>query len=192
MTSNSGGNPGGRSSIGSPAHLIVKLFDKFLVASNVLGSVWIITIAILVNADVLSRALLGRAIVGVPEIVSQTIVAIVFLQMALTLKVNRFIRSDALTSRLVGRSPGVVRGLSVFNNLSGCVVSIILIFPSWTLLTRAIEKGEYVGEYGHFTMPVWPLKMIIVVGAIALGLQYIRRLRLDLTGQSPLEDKVEH
>ena len=52
---------------------------------------------ILINTDVLGRNLLGTPVRGVTEIVSMSIVgAMVFLQLADTLRVGRLTRADVL------------------------------------------------------------------------------------------------
>lgn len=151
-----------------------RVFDRLVHGLGMVGICWVVVIALLVNADVLSRWLLNRSIAGVPEIVSVSIVAIVFLQVGVTLRTGRFIRSDALLSRI--RNKTVVRGIELFNDLAGCAVTLILIVSSWTLLGRSYRKGEFIGEYGHFTMTVWPIKAVILVGSVFLFAQYSRRV----------------
>ena len=60
---------------------------------------------LLIACDVLGRNLFGRPISGVPELVSLTIVAIVFLQAPQALKAGRMTRSDALAKVLEARAP---------------------------------------------------------------------------------------
>jgi len=162
-------------------------FDRAMQALGMVGICWVVFIAVLVNADVLSRWLLNKSIPGVPEIVSVSIVGIVFLQVSITLRTERFIRSDALVARIKNRS--VVQGLEIFNDLAGCAVTLILILSGWRLLGRSYSKGEFIGEYGHFTMTVWPIKAVIVVGSTFLFIQYARRLWSGLCMMSAKESQ---
>ena len=59
-----------------------QLIDGITLALNVIGTAGIFLLMLLINADVLGRSLFDRPISGVPEIVSLSIVAIVFLQIA--------------------------------------------------------------------------------------------------------------
>ena len=54
----------------------------FIGIMNAIGTLWIFMLMLLISADVLGRELLGTPIRGVTEIISLSIVAIVFLQLA--------------------------------------------------------------------------------------------------------------
>ena len=51
-------------------------------AMNALGTLWIFALVVLLNTDVLGRNFFGKPLLGVPEILSISIVGIVFLQLA--------------------------------------------------------------------------------------------------------------
>jgi len=67
---------------------------------NALGTLWIVALMLLINSDVLGRNLLGAPVRGVTELVSLSIVGIVFLQLADTLHSGRFTRAEVLLDRL--------------------------------------------------------------------------------------------
>ena len=54
---------------------------------NSIGTAWVFVLLIIINLDIGGRAIFNHPIRGVPEIVSLSIVACVFLQIAHTLKV---------------------------------------------------------------------------------------------------------
>ncbi|MWB79048.1 TRAP transporter small permease subunit [Pseudooceanicola sp. 216_PA32_1] len=142
-------------------------------ALAVIGSVWIFAIMILVNADVFGRALLSRPIDGVPEIVSLSIVGIVFLQMANTLRMGRFISSDMLLSRVQAWRPRLGQALEALYHAFGVVTFAVV---TWYVTPKFIEAwvdGTYVGSLGRFTMEIWPILLIIVVGSALTLLQYL-------------------
>ena len=70
--------------------------DGISTTLNVVGTVLILGLVILVNADVIGRNLFLAPISGVPEIVSMSIVAIVFLQVSQAFRMGRFTRTEAL------------------------------------------------------------------------------------------------
>jgi len=168
----------------SAPSLTGRIFDRVLVIFGLVGTCWIVFIALMVNADVLSRALLNKSIAGVPEVISVSIVAIVFLQAAFTLKSGRFIRSDALISRIRVTHKKRYYLIELFNDFAGFVAMGILLFSSWILMVRSYQKGEFIGEYGHFTMIIWPIKMVITAGTMLLLIQYARRITMDLRALS--------
>lgn len=169
----SAGSHGGGDPLRSPS-AVGRAFDRAMQALGMVGITWVVFIAVLVNADILSRWLLNRSIAGVAEIVSVSIVGIVFLQASITLRTERFIRSDAFVARI--KNKRVIQALDIFNDIAGCAVALILVLSGWRLLGRSYRKGEFIGEYGHFTMTVWPIKAVIVVGSAFLFIQYGRRL----------------
>ncbi|HKK37359.1 MAG TPA: TRAP transporter small permease subunit [Paracoccaceae bacterium] len=145
---------------------------RFTAALNVVGTLLIVAVAVLVNADVIGRAALSAPISGVPEMVSLSIVCIVFLQAAEAARQGRFIRSDALLLRLAARAPRAAAALeALWCGLALWLVAVIGT-TTWPLMLRAWERGTFVGAVGDFTAPVWPVKAIIVTGCAALALQF--------------------
>ena len=59
-----------------------------------LSTVWIFALIFLINADIVGRALFNSPVKGVPELVALSIVGIVYLELATTLRANRFVRSE--------------------------------------------------------------------------------------------------
>ena len=69
-------------------------------------------ITVLISCDILGRVLFHSPIIGVPEIVKVSVVAIVWLQMAHNLKINGHLRSDAILNRLSRRGRSIVDVIS--------------------------------------------------------------------------------
>ena len=61
---------------------LARLFKGWVFSLNSVGTAWIFLIMLLINVDVLMRALFRKPIDGVSEIVSISIVGIVFLQLS--------------------------------------------------------------------------------------------------------------
>ena len=169
------------------------LFNGLLATFNSIGTAWIFVLMLLINADVFSRFLANQPIRGVPEIVGLSIVAIVFIQMGHTLRVGRFTRSDSLLAKLAEKRPGAAHGLLAFHDLAGIAVMAIILFSSWPQFLEAVELQEYVGAEGYFTAPVWPVKLIIVMGSVLCIVQYFIMLCSDLRSlASPVPFTMHH
>ena len=147
---------------------------------GVAGSVWIFIIMILINADVFGRYLFGAPINGVPEIVSLSIVGIVFLQLANTLRVRRMIRSDVIVGRLLSTRPRLGHALQAVHHLAGLLVLATMVWFVWPKLVDAWEEKIYIGDIGHFTMVTWPILAIIVVTGTVTCIQFAMHLVTDL------------
>lgn len=138
-----------------------------------MGTIWILALMVLICADVAGRFFFNKPIAGVPEMVSLSIVGIVFLQLASTLRAGRMTRSDMLLSFLSKRSPKLGYVLELIFSSAGAYIVFIIFQASYPRLVKAIERNEFVGAVGHFTAPVWPIKLILIVGAGALCIQFL-------------------
>jgi TRAP-type mannitol/chloroaromatic compound transport system permease small subunit len=173
------GNDGSRSRTFSFASLTGVL--------NAVGTVWIFLLMVLINADIFGREALNAPIRGVTELVSLSIVGIVFLQLAHTLWAGRLTRSDALLDHLRRTHPRLGHALKALYNLVGAVLFAIILYASTPYFLTAWRIGEYVGAVGDFTAPVWPIKLIILIGCAATAIQFLllawRELRLSMNSR---------
>ena len=147
---------------------------------GVAGSVWIFVIMILINADVFGRYLFGAPINGVPEIISLSIVGIVFLQLANTLRVRRMIRSDVIVGRLLANRPRAGHALQAVHHLTGMLIMAAVVWFVWPKLIEAWEDKIYIGDIGHFTVVTWPILAIIVGASAVTCLQFAVHVVTDL------------
>ncbi len=149
-------------------------------ALGVAGSVWIFFIMMLINVDVFGRYLFGAPITGVPEIVSLSIVGIVFLQLSNTLRVRRMIRSDVIIGRLLDHKPRTGHALQAFHHAAGLLVLAVLVYFVWPKLVDAWIEDTYIGDIGHFTMATWPILAIIVGAGAITCIQFAMHLVTDI------------
>ena len=139
---------------------------------NSIGTAWVFVLLVIINLDIGGRALFNHPVRGVPEIVALSIVACVFLQIAHTLKVGRLTRSDIVLNWLQTHYPGVKHFLEGLYFLIGAFLMAILLRSSVPLFTKAWRIDEYVGAQGDFMAPVWPVKLIILIGCTTGAIQF--------------------
>lgn len=140
--------------------------------ANVAATAWILTLMLLILADVIGRNLLLAPVAGVPEMVKYSIVGIVFLQIAHTHRRGEMIRSDGLLGLAMARRPRLGAAMDLFAQLAGCAISLLLARAVWPKATRAFSRGEMEGVAGHFQMPVWPFLAIVSAGAALLAISF--------------------
>jgi len=157
-----------------PVHL--RWLDRLTQVANICGSLLISALMVLIGADVLGRNAFNAPISGVPELVSLSIVAIVFLQAPQSVKLGRMTRSDALLNHLSRTRPGVVKVLETIYDLLACAVVCAIFYATYPIFTRAWARGEFTGAVGDFTAPVWPVKLMILTGCALLALQFLARI----------------
>jgi len=148
-------------------------FEVVISGMNSIGTVWVFILLIVLNLDIFSRFLFNLPIRGVPEIVSLSIVALVFLQIAHTLKVGRLTRSETLLHWLSRRFPAIRHLLEGLFHLIGALLFIVIFWGSAPAFLKAWRIDEYVGAEGDFMAPVWPVKLIILIGCVAGMIQFL-------------------
>lgn len=155
---------------------ILRMLDGVTLAANVVGSCLIVGLVALITADVVGRNVFGAPVAGVPEIVSLSIVAIVFLQAPQALRAGRLTRSDGLIDVLKARVPRVAKGLETLFDLVGFAVLGAILYAHWPIMTRAWERNDFIGAVGNFTAPTWPVKVMLATGTILLAMQFLARI----------------
>lgn len=135
---------------------------------NGLAAAWLILIAVLICADVIGRSVFGQPVVGVDEIVANSLVAVLFLQLPLTVFDKAMIR----TTMFYDNMPLVARKL--VDSLV-CVMGIVLFFAiakgAFPDMLMGWEIGETEGS-GALEVPVYPTRTIIVAMASFTALIY--------------------
>ncbi len=148
-------------------------FDDLTSVMNSIGTAWVFVLLVIINLDIGGRSIFNHPIRGVPEIVSLSIVACVFLQLAHTLKVGRLTRSDIFLNWLAKRLPRLELFLQGIYHIVGALLMLILFKASLPLFGKAWRLDVYVGAEGDFMAPVWPVKLIILIGCIAAAIQFL-------------------
>lgn len=148
-------------------------FGALTQALNVAGTLLILVMVVGVNADVIGRDFLNHPIAGVNEFIGLSIVAVVFLQLANTLREGRHVSNDLLT-QLIGRSyPRLVIAIYALFNLIGATLMALIVYFMWPVLKRNYLGGFYAGTAGVVEIPIWPFMVTVVVGAAATSIQFL-------------------
>ena len=155
---------------------LLRALDICTQAANVVGSLLIEGLVILIGADVLGRNLFSAPISGVPEMVKLSIVAIVFLQAPQALKAGRMTRSDALIDRSNARVSTFGRALETVFDLLAVLVIGAIFYATYPIFIKSWVRNDFVGAAGDFTAPTWPVRLMILIGAALLLLQFIARI----------------
>ena len=149
-------------------------------AMNALGTLWILGLMVLINADVIGRNAFDHPVRGVTELVALSIVGIVFLQLADTLRAGRFTRADVLLDRLQKTRPAIADALHALFHFVGGALMLVILWASWEPLVESVRIKEYVGAIGSFQAPVWPVRLITLIGLAVTALCYLLLMGRDL------------
>lgn len=150
------------------------LLTPFVLGMDTLGAFVVLGMMVLVNIDVFGRWLLNSPLPGTLELTEMGIVAVVYLQLAHTVRVKRLTRSDTFLNYLSRSiSSRVSQGLRLSFNIIGASILSLIVYGQFPRLIDAWNRGYYKGNVGIFTAPTWPLESIILLGALAASIQFI-------------------
>lgn len=140
---------------------------------NAAGTIAIFGLLVAVNADILGRGLFNAPLRGTAEILSVGIVAIVFMQLPNTLWAGRFPRADFALDGLAARAPRAGAAVLALFHLVGAAMLALLCIAIVPELKRAWALGDYFGALGDFTVPLWPVRLIMVAGTGLTALTFL-------------------
>ncbi|MGJ8571935.1 MAG: TRAP transporter small permease [Hoeflea sp.] len=134
----------------------------------ILGAVWAFVLCFFILADIIFRAL-NLPVSGTKEIVANSVVIIVFMQVGFAVRSGSMLRADFLVLLLPQRAQKL---LLIFAYLLGAALFLFLLKAGITPALRSFANGEFDGE-GAMKVAVWPARFAILVGAAMAGLNYI-------------------
>jgi TRAP-type C4-dicarboxylate transport system permease small subunit len=149
-------------------------FDKLVQFLNGVGTLWILGILILINADVFGRNVLHSPINGVIEMIEISMIAIVFLQLADATRVGRLTRSDGFFGLIQQKWPKLGFAMGSVFDLLGALMMFFILYGTWPSLIEAWTLNDYVGNEGVFTAPKWPMIFILILGSFITLLMFVK------------------
>jgi tripartite ATP-independent transporter DctM subunit len=152
------------------------LFASLVGVLNAAGVVWVFALMFLISADITARTVFDDPIAGVTEMVSLSLVGCVFLQLAHAVLSGRLMRVEMFLEPLAKRAPAAASAWHALIALLGLALLVALVLGSWPDLVSAWASNEFAGVEGIFTIPVWPIKLLIVAGSVVAGVALVREL----------------
>jgi|TARA_B110000116_G_scaffold16663_1_gene13493 TRAP-type mannitol/chloroaromatic compound transport system permease small subunit len=150
-----------------------RLLGLAILFFNGVAAIWLLLMMLAVVSDVLGRFLFNSPIGGTTEIVTMSVVAVLYLQLSYTLRSGGMTRSDAMIRRLIVKRPRSGYTLNIVFFLAGAVLMGAIMSVAWPKWIDAYSSGYYVGVVGVFTFPDWPRLLIVFVGCGLTGLQFL-------------------
>ena len=155
---------------------LMRVANTFAIAANALGTLVVLALVVVLNVDVVARGVFSAPIKGTYEMVQFSVVLIVFLQLADVVRVDRLTRSDGFLNLLHGKRPRLTVNIRrIINALSAIFMGLIayITFPEFLHMW---DTQDYFGVPGLFTLPWWPVKMVIAFGTALSCLIFILKV----------------
>ena len=141
----------------------------------VFAAFWAFFLAFYILADVVMRNL-NIPIEGTNEIVTNSIVTIVFLQIGYCVHIRGMIRADFLLNVM---GPRLTQAINIIGFGLGIVFFLWIVYGTWGPAVEAWTTGEFEGE-GAVHMPTWPSRFAIIVGSSLAALNYFLQLCIEV------------
>ena len=165
--------------------MLLRLNDWIARGLLVVAATLAFLLCFLVCADVIGRVVFNSPVKGTPEMVTFSIVVILWLQAAYAIRSGGMIWVDAVHTHLPNR---VQRGCEVLAALLGIAFFALVCWGSIDHAAYAWNSNEFEGE-GALRVPVWPARFMVTLGSFLASFNYlliaIYRIRALLTGGGP-------
>lgn len=144
-----------------------RALERICSALNYIAAAWLMLLAVIIFVEVVGRGVFS-AFLGGDEIVTNSVPAIVFLQVPLAILTGSMLRTTITFDHLNKRWRHIVNAVSY---LMGMILMIGITVGGWTDMIKGWEIGEYQG-IGALEVPVYPVRTIIIGSAIFITLIY--------------------
>ena len=138
---------------------------SFSSALNVVSACWLFSIAVLILYDVLGREVFGEPFHGTNEIVSNSVLSILMLQLPLTIINRSSLRTTIVYGKLSPKGKAIVEALSY---LLAALIFLGIAYGSWE---NMIESWDILAQEGSgvVEIPVYPIRTLVVFIGIIGG-----------------------
>ena len=148
--------------------MIVPRIFSFTRTLSVIGAFWAMLLAFIIIADIIGREVYGHPLPGVIEIVGNSIIAILFLQIPAAVHSGTMLRTTMVYERF-GETGRRVIDMLAFS--LGLFFFIGLVIGSWPDMVTGVRIREYEGE-GSFHVPVYLVRVLIVTMSMVTAAVY--------------------
>ena len=147
---------------------LVRLNDRLTKLLMILAATWAFVLCFVALADIIFRAI-NLPLQGTKELVANSVVMIVFLQVGFAIRSRSMLNADFLVALFGPRTEKV---LAIVGFLLGALFFAILFKGGIEPALRSFANGEFDGE-GALRVPVWPARFTILIGSALAVSNYL-------------------
>ena len=163
--------------------IIYRINDIVTKSLMIFAALWAFGLAFYILLDVIARNL-NMPIEGTAEIARDSIVTIVFLQIAYCVHIRGMLRADFFVKLFPA---ALQRTFTLIGFLLGIAFFVGIFVGAFDAAISAWNTGEYEGA-GAVHVPVWPARFAILIGCALAALSYLlAAIKLLMPGLAPDE-----
>ncbi|MDF1776993.1 MAG: TRAP transporter small permease subunit [Rhizobiaceae bacterium] len=156
---------------------LIRLNDRLTKLLMILGATWAFVLCFIALADIIFRAI-NMPLHGTKEIVANSVVMIVFLQVGFAVRSRSMLSADFLIHMF---GPRTRHALAAAGFLLGAAFFAILFHGAIDPALRSFANGEFDGE-GSLRVPVWPTRFTILIGSALAVANYLLLAAIEALG----------
>jgi len=164
-------------------NLIITFSDRLSKLLMVLAAAWAFCLTFLILLNISFRGIFD----GMAEIVTASIVIIVFLQAGYAIRSRSMLRADFLVSRF---PKGVQKFLLAFGYVLGAIFFLMIITGGWDESILSWVENEFEGE-GALRVPAWPARWAVMGGSAIALLNYLVLGFIDVFMPDYMDDELD-
>lgn len=173
--------------IAGPYGTVRRAYRGLMQMFHIASVLAILVIALIVSADVIGRGFFNVPLRGTPEIVSNTLVGLVFLQLPFAIMTYSMIRATPLYDKVSRVGQQLIETVTCLIGIGICAA---LAYGNWGPMWDAIAINAYEGE-GALRVPIWPVRIVLVAMSALASVAYLFHL-LDAWIIGPSHDTGGH
>jgi len=153
-----------------------RVANTLAIAMNALGTLVVLALVVILNVDVIARGAFSAPLKGTYEMVQFSVVLIVFLQLADVVRVDRLTRSDGFLNVVHNRSPVAAANMGRIINAISAIFMGLIAYITFPEFLHMWDTQDYFGVPGLFTLPWWPVKLVITMGTMLACLIFVLKV----------------
>jgi TRAP-type C4-dicarboxylate transport system permease small subunit len=150
--------------------------NSLAIAANACGTLVVLGLVAILNIDVVARGIFSAPIKGTYEIVQFSVVLIVFLQLADVVRVDRLTRSDGFLNVIGKKKPAAAAAMRRIINAVSAIFMGMIAYITFPEFLHMWETQDFFGVPGLFTLPWWPVKLVIAAGTALACLIFVLKV----------------
>jgi len=174
---------------GHPFAALLRLWRWLVDGLAALGTILIGVLMLIICADIVARNLMGSSLPLISELGALTLVMIVYLQLAATVRADRLARTELFISSFRQNFPRAGNLLSAIFDLVGAWLIGLAAWSTVRILEKDYGSGEFIGVPGIATLQTWPFRVLILIGISVAAIEFVFRalsaMRTAVTGKRP-------
>ena len=160
---------------GRPPFDLARIWAMVVEGLAALGTVLIGFLMLIICADIVARNLMGSSLPLVTELGALTLVMIVYLQLAATVRADRMARTEIFFVVFRESRPRAGAVLAAAFDLAGGILVGLIAWSTLNILQKDIASSEFIGVPGIATLSTWPFRVLILVGVSVAAVEFLLR-----------------